>query len=111
MYRKLRRLKWGPSAEWMKISTIDMHTGGEPLRILMDGYPEIKGTVRKLCGKLVGADGFGNVGIQNHHVRVFFSQRKYGFGKGCPGRQTLCLFKKIIRIQQFDNFGTDMSIG
>lgn len=43
MYRKLRRLKWGPSAEWMKISTIDMHTGGEPLRILMDGYPEIKG--------------------------------------------------------------------
>ncbi|MDX2431430.1 MAG: proline racemase family protein [Bacteroides sp.] len=43
MYRKLRNLKWGPPAEWMKVSTIDMHTGGEPLRILVSGYPEIKG--------------------------------------------------------------------
>ena len=43
MYRKLQRLNWRPPAEWMKISTVDMHTGGEPLRILMSGYPEIKG--------------------------------------------------------------------
>ena len=27
----------------MKISTVDMHTGGEPLRILVNGYPEIAG--------------------------------------------------------------------
>ena len=26
-----------------EISTIDMHTGGEPLRIIVSGYPEIKG--------------------------------------------------------------------
>ena len=25
------------------IRTIDMHTGGEPLRIILDGYPELKG--------------------------------------------------------------------
>ena len=25
------------------IKTIDMHTGGEPLRVVVDGYPEIKG--------------------------------------------------------------------
>ena len=25
------------------IKTIDMHTGGEPLRVVLDGYPEIKG--------------------------------------------------------------------
>ena len=43
MYRKLKSLNWRPPADWMKISTIDMHTGGEPLRILVDGYPEIKG--------------------------------------------------------------------
>jgi proline racemase len=43
MYRKLKNLRWGPSAEWMKISTIDMHTGGEPLRILVSGYPPIEG--------------------------------------------------------------------
>lgn len=26
-----------------KLKTIDMHTGGEPLRVIIDGYPEIKG--------------------------------------------------------------------
>jgi trans-L-3-hydroxyproline dehydratase len=43
MFRKLKNLRWAPSAEWMKISTIDMHTGGEPLRILVNGYPVIEG--------------------------------------------------------------------
>ena len=26
-----------------KITTIEMHTGGEPLRIITGGYPEVKG--------------------------------------------------------------------
>jgi trans-L-3-hydroxyproline dehydratase len=43
MYRKLKNLAWRPPAEWVKITTMDMHTGGEPLRILLDGYPEVKG--------------------------------------------------------------------
>ena len=43
MYQKLRTLKWNPPAGWLRISTVDMHTGGEPLRILVDGYPEVKG--------------------------------------------------------------------
>ncbi|MCK5338479.1 MAG: proline racemase family protein, partial [Bacteroidales bacterium] len=29
---------------WSKITTIDMHTGGEPLRIFTDGLPEIPGS-------------------------------------------------------------------
>lgn len=29
--------------DFLKIKTIDMHTGGEPLRVIIDGYPEIKG--------------------------------------------------------------------
>ena len=29
---------------WSKITTIDMHTGGEPLRIFIDGLPEIPGS-------------------------------------------------------------------
>lgn len=28
---------------WLKIKTIDMHTGGEPLRVIVDGLPELKG--------------------------------------------------------------------
>jgi trans-L-3-hydroxyproline dehydratase len=43
MYNKLKSLNWKPPVHWSVISTIDMHTGGEPLRILVDGYPEIKG--------------------------------------------------------------------
>ena len=43
MYRKLKELNWKPPDRWSRISTIDMHTGGEPLRILVDGYPEVRG--------------------------------------------------------------------
>jgi len=34
---------WKIPADWLNISTIDMHTGGEPLRVIVDGLPEIKG--------------------------------------------------------------------
>lgn len=34
---------WQPPDHWQKIKVIDMHTGGEPLRIPIDGLPEIKG--------------------------------------------------------------------
>ena len=43
MYKKLKDLNWRPPKHWEMITSIDMHTGGEPLRILVDGYPEIKG--------------------------------------------------------------------
>ncbi len=35
--------KWSPPAGWQVIETIDMHTGGEPLRVITNGLPEIKG--------------------------------------------------------------------
>ena len=34
---------WKPPKDWLVIKTIDMHTGGEPLRVFLDGLPEIKG--------------------------------------------------------------------
>lgn len=34
---------WKIPADWLKIKTIDMHTGGEPLRVIVDGIPEIEG--------------------------------------------------------------------
>lgn len=33
-----------PKEDWRKISTIEMHTGGEPLRIFTGGLPEIPGS-------------------------------------------------------------------
>ncbi|MBC6409042.1 MAG: proline racemase family protein [Ekhidna sp.] len=29
--------------DWMRIQSIDMHTGGEPLRVILDGFPALKG--------------------------------------------------------------------
>lgn len=34
---------WRPPDHWTRITTIDMHTGGEPLRIIVDGLPPIEG--------------------------------------------------------------------
>jgi proline racemase len=34
---------WQPPKHWAKITTIDMHTGGEPLRVIIDGLPSIPG--------------------------------------------------------------------
>ena len=34
---------WSPPKNWTTITSIDTHTGGEPLRIVTSGLPEIKG--------------------------------------------------------------------
>ena len=36
-------MTWQPPPHWLKICTIDMHTGGEPLRVIVDGLPPIEG--------------------------------------------------------------------
>ena len=35
--------QWKPSNAYLKINTLDCHTGGEPLRIITSGFPELKG--------------------------------------------------------------------
>ena len=39
----LERLRWEPPTSWRRITTIDMHTGGEPLRVFTSGLPPIHG--------------------------------------------------------------------
>jgi len=34
---------WRPPEHWTRVITIDMHTGGEPLRVITDGLPPIEG--------------------------------------------------------------------
>jgi trans-L-3-hydroxyproline dehydratase len=34
---------WQTPANWVRISAIDMHTGGEPLRVFTAGLPVIEG--------------------------------------------------------------------
>ena len=41
--RVIHKKEFSPPEKWSKIKCIDMHTGGEPLRVVVDGFPEIKG--------------------------------------------------------------------
>lgn len=34
---------WNPPQEWLRITSIDAHTAGEPLRVIIGGYPELPG--------------------------------------------------------------------
>jgi proline racemase len=36
-------VNWRPPEHWGRITAIDMHTGGEPLRIIVDGLPPLEG--------------------------------------------------------------------
>ncbi|MDW7739437.1 MAG: proline racemase family protein [Bacillota bacterium] len=36
-------MDWDPPDDWISITAIDAHTGGEPLRIYTGGYPVLKG--------------------------------------------------------------------
>jgi len=36
-------LDWQAPKDWHRIRTIDAHTGGEPLRVFLDGFPELPG--------------------------------------------------------------------
>ncbi|AXT21131.1 proline racemase [Flavobacteriaceae bacterium AU392] len=43
-YQNIKRhINFKPNKDWLQIKTIDMHTGGEPLRVIVDGFPELKG--------------------------------------------------------------------
>jgi trans-L-3-hydroxyproline dehydratase len=34
---------WSPPEPWDEITTVDAHTAGEPLRVIVGGYPELEG--------------------------------------------------------------------
>ncbi len=38
-----RMLEWRPPEGWLKITSIDAHTAGEPFRIITSGFPELQG--------------------------------------------------------------------
>jgi len=37
------RKNWAPPDDWIKITTIDAHTEGEPLRVISGGFPDLPG--------------------------------------------------------------------
>ncbi len=39
----LNHQTYKPHTDWLQIKTIDLHTGGEPLRVILEGFPKLKG--------------------------------------------------------------------
>ncbi len=39
----LEKTSFNPPEDWLQIKSIDMHTGAEPLRVIVSGFPELKG--------------------------------------------------------------------
>jgi trans-L-3-hydroxyproline dehydratase len=38
-----RMIDWRPPGDWLKITSIDAHTAGEPFRVITSGFPELHG--------------------------------------------------------------------
>ncbi len=36
-------LRWRPPSDWLRVTVIESHTGGEPFRVVVDGLPDIPG--------------------------------------------------------------------
>lgn len=47
---------WTPPENWLRIRTIDAHTGGEPFRIITSGLPEVKGDSVLACRRYAKAN-------------------------------------------------------
>jgi proline racemase len=41
--RERKGLEWQPPDDWLRITVVDSHTGGEPFRLVVDGLPDIVG--------------------------------------------------------------------
>ena len=39
-----RGADWQPPSDWRRITAIDAHAAGEPLRVILSGFPEIQGS-------------------------------------------------------------------
>ncbi len=38
-----RANRWSPPPDWLRMRVIDAHTAGEPLRVVVSGFPELRG--------------------------------------------------------------------
>ena len=46
---------WTPPSDWLRIETIDLHTAGEPLRVIVSGFPDPEGKTILECRRAVKA--------------------------------------------------------
>ncbi|MEA1880923.1 MAG: proline racemase family protein [Candidatus Marinimicrobia bacterium] len=122
-------IKWTPPKSWHEIHTIDAHTGGEPLRIIIDGYPELKGetllekrayardnhdNIRKaLMWEPRGhGDMYGAIIVEpdttDAHFGVIFIHNE-GYSTGC-GHAVIALTKALIETGLIPMTGSETEV-
>ncbi|WP_045113257.1 proline racemase family protein [Microscilla marina] len=68
---------WQPPSHWQQISTIDAHTGGEPLRIIVDGFPELPGNT------ILEKRRFARENLDHLRTALMFEPRGHADMYGC----------------------------
>ena len=113
---ELNKLKdFTPPSNWIKIQTIEAHTGGEPLRVILSGYPNLKGDsilskrdeiaqnydflrTALMCEPRGHKDMYGALIVEpdkpSSDVGVIF-MHNYGYSTGC-GHAIIALTKIFI---------------
>ncbi|MDN5214650.1 proline racemase family protein [Fulvivirgaceae bacterium BMA12] len=77
-YQKIQQEKhFGTPPDWVQIKTIDMHTGGEPLRVIVDGFPDISG------GNVLASRRFVKENYDYLRTALMFEPRGHADMYGC----------------------------
>ncbi len=75
--RILDRTSLNTDSNWGRVRTIDMHTGGEPLRVILSGYPEAKGET------VLERRGYLNENQDHWRKTLMFEPRGHADMYGC----------------------------
>lgn len=106
------------SSSGIHIKTIDMHTGGEPLRVVVEGYPEIKGRnvleKRTYCKEQLDhlrkflmyeprghADMYGSLIVEPNDAEAHFGiifMHNEGYSTMC-GHATIAIAKLAVQLE------------
>lgn len=71
------QVDWQPPATWQCIETIDAHTGGEPLRIITGGFPELQGNT------ILERRRFARENLDHLRTALMFEPRGHADMYGC----------------------------
>jgi proline racemase len=68
---------YNPSSSWKQIKTIDMHTGGEPLRVILGGFPKLEG------GSVLDYRRYCKANFDHLRTMLMFEPRGHADMYGC----------------------------
>jgi trans-L-3-hydroxyproline dehydratase len=68
---------WTPPDHWLKITTIDAHTGGEPFRVVISGFPQLPGAT------ILERRRYAKENLEHLRTALMFEPRGHADMYGC----------------------------